>query len=234
MEVTEKQAQAYREELRKEWRTECYENYYTTSLDAIIDAGHDIEDKRSDINNLLEDREQEFQRKVLLKKQKEVLPLLTPIQKRTIYKMFVKNMTQAEIAKEEGVSKVTLTYRVQGIYFGRSAFEEITSRYAYDDTINYMAKYIEKSGERIAYSKGLPQYFVCDIIDEDVLCFYGVDNRKLLLFDNFRYWDDGCYMGRVFERSHCANEKMQLNVKIPDKIIDFFLFVGYNNSGERK
>ena len=25
-------------------------------------------------------------------------------------------MTQAEIAKEEGVSKVTLTYRVKGIY----------------------------------------------------------------------------------------------------------------------
>ena len=116
VEVSEKQAQAYREELRKEWRSECYESYYTTSLDAIIDAGRDIEDKKSDINDLLEEREREFQKKVLLKKLKEVLPLLTPIQKRTIYKMFVKNMTQAEIAKEEGVSKVTLTYRVKGIY----------------------------------------------------------------------------------------------------------------------
>lgn len=64
--------------------------------------------------------------------------------------MFVKNMAQAEIAKEEGVSKVTLTYRVQGIYFGRSAFEEISSRYAYDDTINYYSvqnAYLYASGK---------------------------------------------------------------------------------------
>lgn len=82
-------------------------------------------------------------------------------------------------------------------YFGRSDFEEITTNYVYDDAINYMAKYIEKSGERIIYSKGLPQYFISDIMDEDVLCAYGVDDRKLLLFDNFRCWDEGCYMGRV-------------------------------------
>lgn len=63
VEVSEKQAQAYREELRKEWRSECYESYYTTSLDAIIDAGRDIEDKKSDINDLLEEREREFQKK---------------------------------------------------------------------------------------------------------------------------------------------------------------------------
>ena len=90
---------------------------------------------------------------------------------------------------------------VQNTYFnenfGRSDFEEITSSYVYDDAINYMAKYIEKSGERIIYSKGLPQYFISDIMDEDVLSPYGVDDRKLLLFDNFRCWDEGCYMGRV-------------------------------------
>ena len=29
------------------------------------------------------------------------------------------------------------------------------------------------------------------------ICTFGVDDRKLLLFDNFRCWDEGCYMGRV-------------------------------------
>lgn len=90
---------------------------------------------------------------------------------------------------------------VQNTYFnekfGRSDFEEITSAYVYDDAINYMMKYIEKSGEKIVYSKGLPQYFISDIMEEDVLSPYGVDDRKLLLFDHFRCWDEGCYMGRV-------------------------------------
>lgn len=90
---------------------------------------------------------------------------------------------------------------VQNTYFnekfGRSDFEEITSAYVYDDAINYMMKYIEKSGEKIVYSKGLPQYFISDIMEEDVLSPYGVDDRKLLLFDHFRCWDEGCYMGRA-------------------------------------
>lgn len=116
VEVTDKQAQAYKEELRKEWRSDCYENYYTTSLDAIIDGGHDIADEESDIETLFEKKEQEIQTKALLKRLKEVLPLLTPIQRRTLYKLFIKNMTQAEIAKEEGLSKAAISYRVNGIY----------------------------------------------------------------------------------------------------------------------
>lgn len=58
-------------------------------------------------------------------------------------------------------------------------------------------KYIEKSGEKIVYSKGLPQYFISDIIDEDVVCRYGLEDKKLLLYDNFSCWDEGCYMGEV-------------------------------------
>ena len=103
--------------------------------------------------------------------------------------------------KDYSTKKHRMQKSVQNTYFnenfGRSDFEEITSSYVYDDAINYMAKYIEKSGERIIYSKGLPQYFISDIMDEDVLSPYGVDDRKLLLFDNFRCWDEGCYMGRV-------------------------------------
>ncbi len=90
---------------------------------------------------------------------------------------------------------------VQNTYFndkfGRCDFEEIKSNHVIDDALRYLVKYIEKSGEKIVYSKGLPQYFISDIMDEDIICAFGVDDRKLLLFDNFRCWDEGCYMGRV-------------------------------------
>ena len=48
------------------------------------------------------------------------------------------------------------------------------------------------------YSKGLPQFFISDIMDEDVICTIGQEYKKLLLFDNFNCWDEGVFMGRVY------------------------------------
>ena len=56
---------------------------------------------------------------------------------------------------------------------------------------------MEKTGEKIVYSKGLTQYFISDIMDDDVVCNIGVDDRKLLLFDDFKCFDEGTYMGTV-------------------------------------
>ena len=64
-------------------------------------------------------------------------------------------------------------------------------------SIKYLLKYIEKTGGKIVYSKGLYQYFISDIMDEDVLCRTGQEDKKLLLFDNFNCWDEGVYVGRV-------------------------------------
>ncbi len=80
--------------------------------------------------------------------------------------------------------------------YGRSDFKEITP-YEVDAAITYLVKYIEKDGGRIVYSKGLPQYFVCDVMEEDVIAKYGVDDRKLLLTDNFNVWDNGEYLACV-------------------------------------
>lgn len=80
--------------------------------------------------------------------------------------------------------------------FGRNDFKELDPRLL-GASIKYLLKYIEKSGERIVYSKGLYQYFISDIMDEDVLCRTGQEDKKLLLFDNFNCWDEGVYMGRV-------------------------------------
>ena len=58
-------------------------------------------------------------------------------------------------------------------------------------------KYLEKTGEKIVYSKGLPQYFISDIMDEDVVTTIGLEDRKLLLFDDFECWDEGVSVGKV-------------------------------------
>ena len=60
-----------------------------------------------------------------------------------------------------------------------------------------LTKYMEKSGERIVYSKGIATYFVSDIMDEDVVCTIGNEDKKLLLFDDFNCWDEGVLIGKV-------------------------------------
>ena len=82
--------------------------------------------------------------------------------------------------------------------FGRSDFELIDE----DDrrlgnALAYLMKYIEKTGEKIVYSKGLPQYFISDILDEDIVCRIGQEDKKLLLFDDFHCLDEGEIIGRV-------------------------------------
>ena len=108
VEVTEAQASAYREEKQKEWRNEWNERYHTVSFDEIVEAGYDLADADSDIDRICEENE-----KMEITK---AMQTLTPIQKRTVYKLFVKNMSQAEVAREEGLTKMALTYRVAGIY----------------------------------------------------------------------------------------------------------------------
>ena len=65
------------------------------------------------------------------------------------------------------------------------------------EAMAYLMKYLEKTGEKIIYSKGLPQYFISDIIDNDIICTVGQEEKNLLLFDDFICWDEGCYMGEV-------------------------------------
>ena len=50
-------------------------------------------------------------------------------------------------------------------------------------------KYIRKTGEKVIYSKHLQTYFVTDIVEDDVVCNIGQENRKILLFDDFQCWD---------------------------------------------
>ena len=81
--------------------------------------------------------------------------------------------------------------------FGRNDFDDMVTEFMLDGAITYILKYIEKSGEKIVYSRGLPQFFISDIMDEDVVCTMGEEEQKLLLFDRFTCWDEGCYIGEV-------------------------------------
>ena len=85
--------------------------------------------------------------------------------------------------------------------FGRSDFKPIENqnRHAISLATQYLMKYMEKSGERIVYSKNTPTYIISDIMDEDIACTMGNEDKgiKLVLFDDFSCWDEGCYMGQV-------------------------------------
>ena len=78
--------------------------------------------------------------------------------------------------------------------FGRSDFEATDDKKTLGRSVDYIMKYLEKTGEKIVYSKGLPQYFISDITDDDVVCPIGLEDKKLLLFDNFDCWDEGEYI----------------------------------------
>ena len=64
-------------------------------------------------------------------------------------------------------------------------------------SLGYLMKYIEKSGERLIYGGDLPSYFVSDVIDEDIICPFGIDDRKAILVDDFTCISDGEVIGTV-------------------------------------
>lgn len=80
--------------------------------------------------------------------------------------------------------------------FGRNDFKAIDKNEVIE-SVRYLLKYIEKSGERLVYGGDLPTYFKSDITDEDIVCHTGVDGKKMLLYDDFNCWEDGCLVGKV-------------------------------------
>ena len=86
--------------------------------------------------------------------------------------------------------------------FGRNDFKEIINNVGVNDAVNYIMKYIRKTGEKVIYSKHLQTYFVADILDDDVVCKIGQEDRKILLFDDFKCLDfeTGEVLGQPWER----------------------------------
>ena len=82
-------------------------------------------------------------------------------------------------------------------HFGRNDFKPICRPDDVLSAVKYITKYMEKSGERLVYGGKLPTYFQSDILEEDIACPIGVDDRKALLFDSFTCIDDGEIIGEV-------------------------------------
>ena len=80
--------------------------------------------------------------------------------------------------------------------YGRNDFQPLGSPEEVQHSLGYLMKYIEKSGEKLIYGD-LPTYFVSDVIDEDILTPYGIDDRKTILADDFLCMVDGEVMGKV-------------------------------------
>ena len=81
--------------------------------------------------------------------------------------------------------------------YGRNDFRALGSPMEVQHSLGYLMKYIEKTGERLIYGGKLPTYFVSDVMDEDILCPCGIDDRKAVLADDFTCISDGKIMGKV-------------------------------------
>ncbi len=116
VEVSSEIAKQYRESLQEEWCSDAYERYHSISLESITEAGHDFADENSDTEELFLEREERAEQKVLMRRLRAALPFLTEVQCITIHKLFVLNMSQAEIAREEAVSEQAVSDRVKRLF----------------------------------------------------------------------------------------------------------------------
>ena len=85
----------------------------------------------------------------------------------------------------QGKMQVTHSNSFFGKYFGRNDFEEITEmQLRYGNTLNYILKYIEKTGERIVYSRGIPTVICKQVSDGNVITEFYDYVKKFIFFDN--------------------------------------------------
>lgn len=75
--------------------------------------------------------------------------------------------------------------------FGINDFSPIesTDSEEYLGCIDYLLKYIEKSGEKIVYSRGLYQFLVANIDENDIIEVSYRPNIKLCLYDDFKAYN---------------------------------------------
>ena len=110
---------------------------------------------------------------------------------------------QTDVENEEQTKDTSSRKELFDTFYKKYIFEpkakrrKILCKNRLGDALAYIMKYIEKSGEKIVYSRGLAQFFMSDIMDEDIVCLYGMEEQKFLLYDDFGCWDEGEYIGQV-------------------------------------
>lgn len=106
-----------------------------------------------------------------------------------------------EVIEDYNYKRHTLRSVTQNTFildrFGRNEFEELDNGPLFGHALAYIMKYLEKTGERIMYSRGLYQYFKSDIDGGEVVAMTGRFGQKLVLFDRFNCYSDGVCLGQV-------------------------------------
>jgi len=74
--------------------------------------------------------------------------------------------------------------------FGRNDFCEVTEmELKKGQRINYILKYIEKTGERIVYSRGIPSEVYAKLGNDDIITEFTDFVTKYVLFDSVIDWE---------------------------------------------
>ena len=98
--------------------------------------------------------------------------------------------------------QLTLQSEYFNARFGRNDFERVDENLVkMGNAMSYILKYIDKTHEKIVYSRKLPVYVISDIDENDVLCGIGVEEKKLLLQDKFMCYDEGKQIGVISKKT---------------------------------
>lgn len=114
-----------------------------------------------------------------------------------------KMVGKRELKRDYDVKKKRMVERMENSFFqdrfGRNKFELIDgTALTIGTAVSYIIKYIEKSGGRIICSKGLRTFIETDIDNDDVVAqLREDDDKKYLLFDDFKVYKDGKELGAV-------------------------------------
>lgn len=114
-----------------------------------------------------------------------------------------KMVGKLELKRDYDVKKKRMVERMENSFFqdrfGRNKFELIDgTALTLGTAVSYIIKYIEKSGGRIICSKGLKTFIETDIDNDDVVAqLREDDDKKYLLFDDFKVYKDGKELGAV-------------------------------------
>lgn len=74
--------------------------------------------------------------------------------------------------------------------FGRNDFEELSEmELRHGKTLNYVLKYIGKTGERIVYSRGIPTVIYREVKSDDIVTEMQDYGTKYILWDNVISWE---------------------------------------------
>ena len=114
-----------------------------------------------------------------------------------------KMIGKMELKRDYNVKTRRMEERIENSFFqdrfGRNKFELIDgTALTLGTAVSYIIKYIEKTGGKIICSKGLRTFIETDIDNDDVVArLREDDDKKYVLFDDFKVYKDGKELGAI-------------------------------------